>query len=887
MFVQSIRSKVNNNTLVRLNDINLNNTNNYFEVVYGNKPMHPYIDIDGELDNISSEEFNIVDNNILDKLKTLDVSIMSSSKYGAFDSKKNLVNKLSYRLTYFNEICKNRDECKSLIQNEKYPIIKDLLKNIINVNDSKTPDSIYIDYSVYRSYGKMRAVNAYKYPFEKDRINRLIKGSIEQTIISNYNNMDMNQSQNFDLESKLEPINIKNNFENIIITPNEVTNHKIKKYEDMIQMEKLKLEKKQEEKIKKDKENLEKKQKEKIQKNKQKDKNNDINKDNTMSKLNEILNDYFLNEYLNSIDINKLQHSDWVKLVLSFKSCDGEFDDLLNWNKKYKKFDYDGLNKLWNKYSEDENEMSIGTLKYYSKLTNPKKYNSIVETINYTSMIIFKCTEKNIAKLYINLNHDNLYVYNDTFYIFRSNRWSECNNTKFEILRHDVSENLGRFLNDIIIIIKNILLDMDDSENIIEEDYENFRKMFNKLSEVELITGKTQWINNIVREVRTLLLNNQSNYDIFDKQHHLFAFNNVIFNLNTNEQVKFDKKLYITTNSGKNYNEPTDEQLQTIHNLFVSIFPDPEQLKCYLSILRTGLSGKRLEKIIVANGNGRNGKGFINELMGFICGNYYYKLPVDVLTKDINMMGANPQLANLNNKRFVVCCEPEDGRCIKMHTAKELTGCDTINARGLYESKTETNLLLTLVIEANNKPELAGRMDNAILNRLIDVNFVNTFSDNPDLVNNIDCFAEIKEYKHYNFKLAHYCAMFKYILLNAPKELYIPSSVRQRSKEYVVENEDFYGWFEEKYTITNNDDDILKMKDLFNNYKNSEYYTHLTKRQKRKNNYKNFCSTIRQHLILKNMYRDKKIKKEGKVIDCIRLHGIIEKNEYDSDIDSD
>lgn len=865
-FVKTITAPINDKTIKSLSIDDLKNVNNYFEVVDGNKPMRIYIDIDGSYYDVNEQEFNDIDTKILNRLISIEnTSLLTSSKYS--------INKLSYRITFFNEIVMNKTECKNMVKQYKLPFIQNLLNDIIEVNDNKKENSLNIDFSVYRTKGKMRCVNAYKDRNDKNRINKLVKGNIDETIISHNYIMDDIDNLETKLETKLEPVNIKNNYENIIITETkketktetkskkkDITNGKIKKYEEMIEKEKEKI--KKQEKIKN-------------------------NEEQTSDSVNDILNEYFLNDYLYSIDIDKLQHTDWVKIVLSYKKCNGSFDKLMKWNKKSKNFDLEGLNKLWNKYSEDENEMSVGTLKYYSKLTNINKYNSIIQTINYTFQIIFKCTEKNIANLYINLNYDNLYVYNDTYYIFKSNRWCSCNNTKFEELRYNCSEILGKYLNDIIYIIKNILLEMDNSENVVEEDYEKFRKMYNKLSEVELLTGKTQWVNNIVREVRSHLLNNQSDIDVFDKKHHLFAFNNVIFDLNTNEQIPFDKKLYITMNSGKNYIEPTKEQIKTIHEIFTSIFPDPEVLKCYLSILRTGLSGYRLEKIVVANGNGRNGKGLINELFEFLLGKYFYKLPVDMLTKEINMMGANPQIANLNNKRFVVCCEPDDKKSMKMHTAKELTGCDTINARGLYETNTITNLLLTFVIEVNQKPSLDGRMDNAILERMLDVPFVNSFTEDEERINNVDCFRLNKKYKHYDFKLNHYCAMFKYILLYAPKELYVPDIIKKRSKEYVMDNDELFMWVDDNYIITNNDEDVIKIKDIFNKYKNSDYYLHLTKRQKRQNNYKNFNDTIKHHIIFKKMYKENKTTINKKTIDCKRLHGIQEKFECDSDNDSD
>ena len=114
MFVETITAPINNNTIKPLDSIDLENINNYFEIVYGDKPMRPYIDIDGVMNNIDNEHFNNLDLQILDKLCTLnDCSIMTSSKYACMD-KNDVVNKLSYRLTFYNEICKDKKDCKNL-----------------------------------------------------------------------------------------------------------------------------------------------------------------------------------------------------------------------------------------------------------------------------------------------------------------------------------------------------------------------------------------------------------------------------------------------------------------------------------------------------------------------------------------------------------------------------------------------------------------------------------------------------------------------------------------------------------------------------------------------------------------------------------------------------
>jgi len=874
MFVRSLAAPINKNTMISLNDINLENKNNYFEIVDGNKNMRPYIDIDGEMTNINKSDFYNLDNQIIERLKTIqDCSILSSSKYKSVNKSSNkkqplkIINKLSYRLTFYNEVCKNHIECKELVRNQKYPMLKNLLQEIIDVNDSKNMNGLNVDFSVYRSKGKMRCVNAYKDDIDKERVNKLIMGSIDQTLISAYNNMEIENIVEIEnnLETKGEPVNIKNDFENIVVVPSETpkpkkkkTNKKIKKLEEKIKIEEEKLNSNKEKTI----------------------------EDVQTPILYTIIDKYIMNHYLDCVKVQKLEHSDWCKLVMTYKKCGGDFDKLVEWNKKSNNFNIDGLTKLWEKYVEDDIELTYGTIKYYAKKSNPNKYKNIVKIIDYTFQTIIAPTEKSICMLYLSLNKHNLYVYKDVFYIFKNGKWCCSKPKDVEYLRYDCNTILNHYFQYLIENLKPIMLDME--ENSDEEEYEKIRKSYNKLTEISLIVNKTQWLNNISREIKCYLLNNQELTDIFDKQHDLFAFQNVIFDLNTKEKIEFHKDLYITMDCGNKYIEPTQEELDTIHNIFTSIFPNRDILKCYLSILRTGLSGYRLEKLIVANGSGRNGKGLINELFQYLLGGYFIKLPIDMLTKNINLMGANPQIANLHKKRVAISSEPADGCSLRMNTIKEITGCNSISARGLYQEETNTEMYLTLILEANMKPMLDGNMDDAILERILDIPFTRSFTTDTDKIDNIKYFKANPLYKKEHFKKQHYSALFKYILDNTDNELFVPEELKQRSKSYVMDNDDFLGWITDNYILTEDDNHFIKIKDIYNSYKNGDYYSNMTKKQKRQNNYKNFNEKIKHHLVLRKRYRDNQQKINAKVVECKRLHGIKEKFECDlSDIDSD
>lgn len=185
-----------------INTSDLEVKNNYFEntdlkVI---KNIRVFIDIDGNAsynDYQSSQQFEMQNDDILEKLKTLnDVSIISSSHYRAekwiydkYETKTkcdSVCPKFSYRLTYINEYCDNKEDLKNIVQYEKVSQLQKLLNNNDNLIGWGDADKylLNIDDSVYNENRIIRCTNAYKYKEQKERINKLIKGSIQDTVLS-------------------------------------------------------------------------------------------------------------------------------------------------------------------------------------------------------------------------------------------------------------------------------------------------------------------------------------------------------------------------------------------------------------------------------------------------------------------------------------------------------------------------------------------------------------------------------------------------------------------------------------------------------------------------------------------------------------------------------
>ena len=74
----------------------------------------------------------------------------------------------------------------------------------------------------------------------------------------------------------------------------------------------------------------------------------------------------------------------------------------------------------------------------------------------------------------------------------------------------------------------------------------------------------------------------------------------------------------------------------------------------------------------MANGGGRNGKGLINELMLKMLGDdYSYTGHINTLTKELKS-GPNPEMAQLDKKRFVKFEEPNDNDMLNLGNIKKL-----------------------------------------------------------------------------------------------------------------------------------------------------------------------------------------------------------------------
>jgi len=559
--------------------------------------------------------------------------------------------------------------------------------------------------------------------------------------------------------------------------------------------------------------------------------------------------------------------SDWLKILFAMKRCGFTEEEAREWSSQSERYTENGFDTAWAQYSAEEITAGNGTIRYYANLSNSGEYWRLTKEPFPTAP-----TEKDYSELFWELAGDCCIVSNNTMYLYYKNMWRIVDKNEPHILRTMIGDTLRVHFQKILINVESngIVTKISDTARYIAEMCKR-----NKLSNVTSFVMDKMYSEHCDTE------------DIFDNKPYIFAFKNKAFDLKTGLPYDIKKEDYITQNTGRDYLKPTDTQLATVAKVFHSIFPDPEVGKCYLSVLRLCLSGEHPEKLFIANGQGRNGKGLINELAFKLLGQYAYKMSIEVLTKEVKKTGANPELANLHKMRMVVSSEPEDGCKIQTGFAKELTGCAEIAARGLYCGVTTTILWMVLIIELNKKLLLSGRMDTSVLERIVDIPFESTFVSNPDDVDESrGIYQGNLEYKTEAWQIEHSCAFFHYILENAPAELYIPDRIKNLSKQYVLNSDEMYGWVMENYETADNTE-FVKVKDVFDLYKASDLYSNLTKLEKRNLSKKAFSELISNHIVLKRQFRSDPSKVAGKTVNCERIQGLKLKPPDDCDSDDE
>lgn len=231
--------------------------------------------------------------------------------------------------------------------------------------------------------------------------------------------------------------------------------------------------------------------------------------------------------------------------------------------------------------------------------------------------------------------------------------------------------------------------------------------------------------------------------------------------------------------------EGMDIWLEALETFFCG---DQELIEYVQKVIGLAAIGKVYEEfIIIAYGDGANGKSTFWNTIARVLGTYSGKISSDILTMG-NKVNAQPEMAELKGKRLIIASEMQEGVRLNTAMVKQLCSTDEIQACKKYKDPFHFEPAHQVVLYTNHLPRV-GANDDGIWRRLKVIPFNAKIKGNSD----------IKNYADYLFENAG-PAIMKWIIEGAEKvskanhKVADPKVVRDAVAAYREDN-DWLGHF--------------------------------------------------------------------------------------------
>jgi len=527
--------------------------------------------------------------------------------------------------------------------------------------------------------------------------------------------------------------------------------------------------------------------------------------------LTKILASYRANDYQNWIEVG------WCLFNISPSLLDVWID----FSKQSFKYKVGECEDLWSTF--EERDLGIGSLHRWAKIDSPDEYakmrSEFIRTHIFNSL---SGTSQDLANvLYQMFKHQFVCVdgKGKFWYEFKNHRWHACEGGI--TLKNKIgNEMLNEYLH--LVVYYN-------TKSIHEQDNEREQS----LNQAKLITDQTYKIRDIGNKEKIMKECIMRFYDPtfhvkLDDNPYLLVFDNGIYDLKEGIFRDGRPEDYVSFTTGIDYPmiecDYSDPLVIEIMEFFSQIFPDEELKEYGLTLFCSFLQGTNPdEKFHVLTGVGGNGKSKLIELFKMCFGDYFFTLPIQVLTgKRIEAGKANPDLAGAKGKRFGVLQEPSENDRLNYALMKELTGGDAITARQVYGLNFEYKPQFKLALCCNHKPKIPSD-DEGTWRRMSVLDFKSRFVKEPNLNNKYEFPRDI----HLSQKLERWKEMFMVILIDYYFKKYKngglvePPMVQAAVNEYQKDS-DIYAQFRDD-CIVRDQNETLKLSESYAKFKS--WYT--------------------------------------------------------------
>lgn len=579
-----------------------------------------------------------------------------------------------------------------------------------------------------------------------------------------------------------------------------------------------------------------------------------------------------LNVYINLIDPKYFEdYNDWIRLGTAIKNAGGTvqmFDEMSQKGKSYRDFN-DCLTK-WNSfkdsYTGQRGPATIGTIKYYAKLSDPKAYNELNQNVavnNEIDWIVYHQEDINIAEWILNQKSGKIFdLINSVFVLCdkennktsRNCRWFKFNGIYYKKINEIfVMKELFDTITKILIneifenqqILKEAEKEFKDIEEKIKQGSKNLAQEYlvvcaeDKKAEIEsyIILAKklkssintSKLRNAVIPYIQHSLMKPMAEFiEEFNDYKGQVVFENCIYDAINKTIIKDNDSHKNTMSTKLKYNPmPSQDNIKIFtENIMGPIFTDDRIRNFMYKILAKLLTSDKMQYFLLFNGRGSNGKSLLVRMLTNMLGDYSINVQQTFLTRAAQKGSADSNLADALHKRVITVNEPAYDSILSADIIKTISGNDTVNARGLYKDPIEYKPFGKLIITCNDVPQFSEFTD-ALKRRLINIRFESRFLDkyNYDIENAKDEFniylidetlENVIKDKTFLSDVASWLLQEHY---DESDVLDIPDPCKIACKNLLNE-QDLYKDFVDTYIEkTDDNNEVIDLRDLYNHYK--------------------------------------------------------------------
>lgn len=746
-----IKQTSNHYTLPKSNIKVLENVSNAFEVLMEGTPCRLFVDVDGEMSADTDEAtFNKIVAECQQKFCGDDriIGVRNSSHFQAlkFDVKREngrvmrirkIVKKISFTLIY-NKVFPTCHMIKDYAVQNTLPELQAILGDTIEINTENKENTLNLDTQVYRVNGKVRAVNAYKYEEQPERISKIVKGSILDNVIQHI-------PQGCE---KIEPV-----------AP--APRPKPVKQEAQMPNQAPEPEPAQEQAPAED------------------------------SNLAEQLFKGLAQKRFASYD-------DWLKMLIVVRQENWDykmFDKICEERKQGTKYDKNNNKSIFEGIKfRKEGGLTQATLWNWLKQDNKSLFEALQKRRrDFYKQLDMGVADIEYAKMFYSVRPDRY------FYSEQSEWWEIRENNRYYNTGKKIPIGITNVISD---VLREIIEDQRKNLNPLDEKTKDrsatLLKEYRRLGDRKPLENIASFLPKLcLVEKEELDEKMDANTNLIAFKDCVYDLKTSQY-----RQILPSDFISKTTRYNMGDRKSNPEQRKKVIAIIESIFPDLPLREYFIKCACLSFFTNRFEMLHILSGTGGNGKGILTSYLKACGGDYVIQAEQTFLTSVVKSGVANSCLAQTEGTRIVLVSEPDNGeKGCYMNTdfMKAISGRDPIQARMLFQNSKEFLPRFTVFLSCNNKPEIR-KLDKGLFRRLSIHPFLCSYKSNPDPSNKYEKKGDstLKDLKD---DPAFVKEFMLYMIENAQKykdldSIEMPELAKEAVDDYVADNNHFKVWFD-------------------------------------------------------------------------------------------